>query len=273
VELDGIKDRIRKLLNLAKDNSAADGEIENAMRFAARLMDSHNLSEADVQGQPAVAEERAERMGTYKAFLDGTSIARWEGRLAVFVAELIGGIDCYEQGKPEVAMSSFGTVQFDQDGRPRVAKCVVYFGDAELCALAADLYSELRLTIAATARLKYGSVFKGTGFTYAVGFVVGLFDRLRADRAKDVIALPASTTNSHALAIITPEQRARIAAMNAKKVAAANEWLRDEADIKIATTKVRAVRCTPEQRASYIQGAADGRNHAVARPTRRPKLT
>jgi len=46
--LDNVKDTIRKLLNLAENDGAADGEIDNALRFARRLMHQHHLSEEDI---------------------------------------------------------------------------------------------------------------------------------------------------------------------------------------------------------------------------------
>jgi len=46
--LDQIKERIRKLLNLANDDAAMGGEVRNAIAFAERLMATHHLSEADL---------------------------------------------------------------------------------------------------------------------------------------------------------------------------------------------------------------------------------
>jgi len=44
-----IKEKIRKLLNLAEDDGAMEGEINNALNFARRLMLQHNISEEDIK--------------------------------------------------------------------------------------------------------------------------------------------------------------------------------------------------------------------------------
>lgn len=43
-----ILDKIRKLMTLAKDDAASEGEIENAMKMAKTLMMKHNISEKSI---------------------------------------------------------------------------------------------------------------------------------------------------------------------------------------------------------------------------------
>lgn len=47
-KLEATKAKVRKLLKLARDEGAMEGEVENAMRFARQLMDKYNLTEACV---------------------------------------------------------------------------------------------------------------------------------------------------------------------------------------------------------------------------------
>ena len=62
--LDAIKARLKGLLAIAKDDAASENEIQSALRIAARMMESHHLSEEDLQEseQDQFAEARnAER--------------------------------------------------------------------------------------------------------------------------------------------------------------------------------------------------------------------
>lgn len=82
---DRIKSRVRKLLNLANDQSAAEGEIENALRYARALMDQHHLDEADLD-----EEVREERMAQMIATCGGSKMSAWESALAHAIVKVIG---------------------------------------------------------------------------------------------------------------------------------------------------------------------------------------
>lgn len=53
-----ILERVRKMLRLANDSAATDGERDNAMRMAHATLAKHNLSMADAEARGATAEER-----------------------------------------------------------------------------------------------------------------------------------------------------------------------------------------------------------------------
>ncbi len=61
-----ILDRVRKMLALANDSAASEGERDNALRMAYNLLAKHNLSVEDVKrrGQPEPEEERIDNMFT-----------------------------------------------------------------------------------------------------------------------------------------------------------------------------------------------------------------
>ena len=94
MDLEKIKDDIRCMLNLAADDAAAEGEIENALRFAKRLMDRHNLSEDDLDADPEIALEEAE-FARQRVNGDSSKLATWEKMLAAHICNVIGGIDYY----------------------------------------------------------------------------------------------------------------------------------------------------------------------------------
>ena len=51
-----MKDKIRKLLALASDPNASDGERDNASRMAARLMAKHDIDLADLEEEALKAQ-------------------------------------------------------------------------------------------------------------------------------------------------------------------------------------------------------------------------
>lgn len=52
-----IINRVKKMMALANDSAASDGERENALRMSYALMAKHNLDMTDVQGKPTGPQE------------------------------------------------------------------------------------------------------------------------------------------------------------------------------------------------------------------------
>lgn len=183
--LDRVKDRIRKMLNLAKDDSAAAGEIDNALRFAQQLMAQHHLSEDDiVEGEPMPVFDpiKAEYGRTFVSV--GKKIYAWEDSLSGFCAKFVGGVKVYNDCGEHLARTANGVAMLE-NGKPVWAKRVAFYGVAEDSQLAAELFHELRTTIIASARLKFGSVYKGDGGAYSEGFVQGLNTKLATARDEE----------------------------------------------------------------------------------------
>ena len=57
-EAQAMLEKVRKLLNLANDKGATDGERENAMRMAHKLLAKHNLTMAQVEATGQKTEKR-----------------------------------------------------------------------------------------------------------------------------------------------------------------------------------------------------------------------
>jgi hypothetical protein len=199
--LEEIKIRIRKMLNLAGDAGAAQGEIDNALRFARKLMETHNLSEEDCKAGRAEERlldlERAE-MGKAEVFMGGYKTSDWELRAASFACAFVGGVKYYytegiiyrKNGVVEVSTRG------NRMGQPMKKTRVTFYGIAEDVAIATEIYNELIVTIAAMAKLKWGGVFRGPGVNYCNGFMGGLWEKFYADRdsqAKIAAKAPAST--------------------------------------------------------------------------------
>ena len=230
---EAVKDRIRKLLALANDAGASRGEIDNASRFAARLMTEYQLSSADLDENDPHERAAAEEMGrVYAATLQQGFIA-WEGSLARYICELVGGIRYYLVNSAKIEKrTAHGTLEFDEKGRKKLVGQIAFYGEVESVKLAHDLFLELTQTVLAVARMKYGTAFIGEGRSYAAGFVDGLHAQLaKRFEAVDTKQLPAGETN--ALVAISSEKRAAILKFNADRGARADAWLRDVAGTKL----------------------------------------
>lgn len=179
MNIERIKERIRKLFNLASNDAAAEGEITNALKAAHELMLAHQLSEDDV-----AAEEQDLRTpeqiaadteyGTARSWADTSRVPRWQGVLATAVMDFIGTVGCYCH-RPEIRRDERGFVLHDGEA----VSSYVFFGPEDDARLASELHAELVLTCAATAKLRYGGkLMKGEGRDYCDGFASGLCDKI-----------------------------------------------------------------------------------------------
>lgn len=178
MNLERIKDTIRKMLDLAKDDAATEGEIRNALHFAQKLMDQHNLSEEDLpDADNRLLEIEKAECGQFNAFTGSEKVAIWEKYLASFVSKFTN-VPCFLHTKTDTVRKN-GLVQLGDDGNARRARRFVFYGITEDAQFATQLYEELQVTLATLARLKYGSVYRNSGRDYLEGFTEGLHSQLR----------------------------------------------------------------------------------------------
>lgn len=178
MNLNKVKDTIRKLLNLAENDAATEGEVRNALNFAQKLMDQHQLTEEDLPDADnrLLEIERAE-CAQMDAYTGNDKVAMWERTLAHFVSQFTH-VKHYLQSGTEVVRKN-GIAQLNDSGRPRRARRFVFYGLVEDAQFATQLYEELRVTLASIARLKYGSVYRGSGRDYCEGFANGLYTQVQ----------------------------------------------------------------------------------------------
>jgi hypothetical protein len=244
--LDQVKDTIAKLLNLAKNDGAAKGEVENALRFADRMMRQHHLTEDDIH--EAAAAKEAEEYAREWAPSTGKKFCPWEFRLAQFVADFLGSVKHYYE--PNCIMRTHhGTVIYEKNGHVKTRGRMQFYGVTEEAEFAAEMFNEWRLTIAAMARLRFGSCLRGKGGHYGDGFVAGMYEKLLESRRKDRLV-----ESENALMI-------RSTAIAKRKKEEASNWLTTVAKIQLGKKKHRG-RSTfdPE---SYGMGKEDGRKAQV----------
>ncbi len=258
MDQDRIKRRIRGLLNLASDDAAANGEIDNAMRMAAQLMEEHHLSEADVAVEAerkGGAVDQVPDMGTADCAAQGGNLSTWESVLSSAVGSLVGSVKSYRT-RAEVKVGTFG--------RPREKIVIRYYGPAEDAALAAELLAEWSAVIAGLAFGKYGGCFKGDGAQYAYGFACALHTKAReADKARHRVI----TDSTRALVHVGAPSLGALLEVRKHQAAA---WL-DSTGVKLA----RGSRSGGYRAGSHdarSAGRADGAR-ADFTATRRPKLS
>jgi hypothetical protein len=180
MDLERAKDTIAKLLNLAKNDAATEGEVNNAIAFATKMMLQYQLSEEDIKEEAEeTLEEQIARAETGSATgwgINEGKASNWESTLGVWVTKFVGGVYvAYGQVQPKrvngIAVLKKGVVI--------ETKPIIFYGLVDDAQFAKETYEELCVIIASMARLKWGSVFRGKGREYAEGFVSGLYATLK----------------------------------------------------------------------------------------------
>lgn len=256
IELEQAKDTIRKLLNLADNDAAAEGEIDNAFHFADRLMRAHHLSMTDVEGDPhdESAKEELWEFDAVHGWSTGRHFCSWEFSLALFVCEFLGSVKHYVASNV-VKTTLHGTTEFDKHGQAVNCGQVTFYGLSDEAEMAADMFEHWRLTVAAMARMRCGGALRGKGQYYGDGFVAGMREKLRTAREQDKL------TND-------PTSRALVVRSNAiviRKMAAATRWLAESKGIKLGNKQMSSRSSIDLE--SYRRGKADGNKADVAKPT------
>jgi len=152
-EFDKVLHLLRSLDNTAKNAASTDGEKRNALRMLQNLMLKHNLSREDISDDDNVESMRFTRM---TCCVNGRRACTWEKNLAAYlIAEIFPMTSWYfaVQG-PRTLIWFFGPLE-------DVQNCIA-------------LFRELLLTIATSAHLQYGGYSRGSGASYAEGYVRGL---------------------------------------------------------------------------------------------------
>ena len=243
-EFETILRRLRALDNTANNDASTEGEKRNALRMMQSLMLTHNLSREDI-----IDKNVDHVLFTRIACpVNGRRACGWEKSLAFYVVHEV-----------------FPSVQY-YIGTKGHRTLFWFYGplcDVENCLA---LFRELLLTIATAARLRYGSYARGSGASYAEGYVAGL-PRLTsstqsptADRTGQTSAAE-SAANSHSLIL------ARTLALRKASLA----WLADECGVTLTTTR-HAGRYMRDS-AAEEQGRRHGAKHEIQVSGRRPRIT
>lgn len=254
--IDKVKARIRKLLAIAADDSTIDGEITAAMALAERAMEAYHLDRADLEVEATKTTEEA--YGKHAGACIGARMTTWECSLFNAVAVLVGSVEAYKttidrpKGVFQVASKK---------------SAVMWYGPAEDARLAAELYEEWALSIAAIAIGKYGGAARGEGARYCFGFATALLDNARSQARK---RREISTESTRALVL---RGQGTLADLLIRKRSKAKNWLQKTEGWRPRKSSGARVgyTATAAGRDAYQAGKSDGASASFS-AKRTPKL-
>ncbi len=199
-EFDKILSRLRALDRTASNGASTEGEKHNALRMMQNLMLRHNLTRDDIVDDDNIEHVRFTRIACP---VNGRRACRWEKNLAYYVTGHIFPMTHWY-------VSTEGHRTF-----------FWFYGPLEDVRNAIALFRELLLTIATSAQLQFGGHTRGSGASYAEGYVKGL---------------PRWSTDTTAQTKQLVSEGALIQTRTLSIRSAADDWLDVECDIRLETT-------------------------------------
>lgn len=245
MNLDQVKDKLKKLFAVAENDASADGEVENAMAAASALMNAHQITRDDIteddNGEVDVSKLEYGRHDRYSRY---SSLTAWETIICHFIKEFVPGCGYYIEKSVE-RRNAHGMASGGK------ATKITFYGpdaDARFCC---DIFDEVVYFIAAASKLRFGSALaRGAAASYAEGFARGLYDANHKEQAK---LTQASKSDSTALVVVNRSLAVR---------KASKTWLATEHGVRLG--RARSARSAAHKSTSaYNQGKEDGANYNV----------
>lgn len=236
-EFEKIIQRLRAIDNTARNQATTDGERENALRMMQALMLRHNLSREDLT---AGETDESTQYARIACPVNGVRAVVWEKILAHYVSEHVFPM----------------TQNYISRRGPRTL--VFFYGPRWDVENAVQLFRELLLTIATSARLLYRGHARGSGASYAEGYVASLPKSAQLSGGGGISPTPegnvppSSSQTSNATSLATIEQRKLIVREYAK------DWLEIECGVKLARSygKARNFHDPAAERLGRVHGAS-----------------
>lgn len=152
-EFEKIINRLKAIDNTARNQAATEAERENALRMMQALMLRHNLSRADLASDEGIESILYTRQACP---VNGSRALSWEKDLANYLTEHIFPMtQWYSSRKGHRTLFFFYGPRMDVEN-------------------AISLFRELMITIATAAKLLFGGYARGSGASYAEGYVSSL---------------------------------------------------------------------------------------------------
>lgn len=227
-EFDKILDRLRKLDRTANNCGSTESEKHNALRMMQSLMLRHNLTRDDMLDESNVDSIQFTRIACP---VNGRRACNWEKNLAAYVTKTI-----------------LPTTQWFSSSKGH-RTLFWFYGPRSDVQNALALFRELLLTIATSAHLQFGGFTRGSGASYAEGYVQGL---------------PTSSVEEKTSSEQIMSDLALIHSRTMTLQSAANQWLEYECNIKLSVT-CRAGRDKFDE-AAASRGRLHGSKHDIAVP-------
>jgi hypothetical protein len=236
---DKILNRLRALDRTANNNASTEGEKHNALRMMQDLLLRHNLSREDIVDEANVDNVLFARM---TCPVNGRRACEWERSLARYVSdEVCTTTQWYFSSKGNRTWFTFYGPKSDVEN-------------------AISLFQELLITIATAAKLQFGGFTRGSGASYAEGYVAGL---PRAQAASPIVESIGAAKSKSGSSLI----HHRTVAIHD----AARDWLDMECNVRLA----RATRYARNQHdpLAKLRGELDGARHEVDFPNAPKRLS
>lgn len=257
VDMASIKEKIKKLLNVSEENNSAANEIAMAVRHAKKLMDAHNLTEDDLGSkEEKVQDIKSAKMAQQRVDIGGR-FSEWELSLAWATCKIVGGVQFYLDRKKTYVRDDNDFIVTDAKGNPKRAVGYQFYGVAEDVMLAKQLFDELRVTILAMAKLRWGGAYRGDGRQYCEGFIRGINEAYREanQKEKDLAESSKRIGCGTALAVIDGRKEIVQAKRNHGSF-----WLRHHAGIRLRSGgSGSGSGYTDYSGQAYRNGVSDGR--------------
>jgi hypothetical protein len=258
-DIEAIKSRIRKLMAYANDGAASEGEIENAMRHAAALLDKHHLSESDI---PTEEDERELTMGRAAATSQSTKFSTWEAMLSSAITNLFGCVGHYISY--ETAPQRINGIAVMDGGAVKKGRRLYYYGPETEAREAAALFEEWARSIATMGVARWGGCFRGDGAMYCYGFAKALQQKsLEINDDRKLIAAKA-LPGTGGKAIVLAD---RYTALQKQ----AKDWLADTLHITLSKGS-RGSGYGSGSHDAFKEGSEHGRAAQFSRPSVRKQL-
>lgn len=233
-EYERILKRVRALNATATNEASTEGEIRNALNAMQALMTKHNLSRRDLEEQ---GESPAMGMTKQACVLNGSRVCQWENALAHYLTQEI-----------------FPAVSYFRCRRGH-RTLYWFYGPWADVQQTVEVYREMLLTIATAARLKYGGHSRGSGASYAEGYVSGLPRAARMVDAGSEAAANRALVQNRMLAVQTQ----------------AREWLDKECGIRLSSHRVSGR--GDFDAGAHRDGTRDGALHERPQPNTQKRIS
>ncbi len=201
-QFEKILGRLKAIDNTAKNHASTDSERENALRMMQSLMLRHNLTREDIAGKDELDTMQFTRLACP---LNGSRSCAWENGLANYVTEVI-----FPMSQWYVARRGHRTLYFFYGPRADVENAV-------------GLFRELLITIATAARRLYGGYARGSGVSYAEGYVASLPRDVPHEKSSPTSGESQSTANKSLV---------QLRSLSVHQASA--EWLSAECDVQLS---------------------------------------
>jgi hypothetical protein len=268
-ETENIKSRVRKLMALANDGQASDGEIENAMRAAAKLADRYHLDLDSLTTDQV--EDAEQRMAQSNGLTRSSKFHQWETTLAWAIVELFGSIKHYLPNK-KVPFRVNGVAQTHggrYEGKMKMRRQVTFYGPVHEVEEAAELFTEWCELIQTMGVVRWGGAFRGEGEAYCQGFADKLKEIASAENqkrkltpARAPLSLSGETSTSKE---ITLQERHLVLRQRAE------HWLEHEQGVKLGKGPGRQGSSAAGGEA-YLEGVRHASGAGFGRTVQRKRL-